>query len=122
MFGTQLRLQLRELVCAKLTGKRIFDRFWEVADQVGVPRNPYRLGFLQTIAVAETDARAEEEYAPHLEYAFRKGLGTIPPHTLGLPGGIDIRGVEALIRDPSDSASINKCSTSLSANSWMRAS
>ncbi len=24
---------------AKLTGKRIFDRFWEIADQVGVPRN-----------------------------------------------------------------------------------
>jgi alkanesulfonate monooxygenase SsuD/methylene tetrahydromethanopterin reductase-like flavin-dependent oxidoreductase (luciferase family) len=87
---------------AKLTGKRIFDRFWDVADQVGVPRNPYRLGFLQTIAVAETDERAEAEYGPHLEYAFRKGLGAIPPEKLGLPGGIDIRGVEALVKDPGD--------------------
>lgn len=87
---------------AKLTGKRIFDRFWEIADQVGVPRNPYRLGFLQTIAVAETDARAEEEYAEHLEYGFRKGLGSIPPELLGLPGGIDIRGVQALVKDPGD--------------------
>ena len=60
---------------AKLTGKRIFDRFWEIADQVGVPRNPYRLGFLQTIAVAETDERAEQEYAKHLEYGVPQGPG-----------------------------------------------
>jgi alkanesulfonate monooxygenase SsuD/methylene tetrahydromethanopterin reductase-like flavin-dependent oxidoreductase (luciferase family) len=87
---------------AKLTGKRIFDRFWEIADQVGVPRNPYRMGFLQTIAVAETDERAEIEYGKHLEYAFRKGLGSIPAHKLGLPGGIDIHGVQALLKDPGD--------------------
>jgi len=87
---------------AKLTGKRIFDRFWEIADQVGVPRNPYRLGFLQTIAVSETDERAEQDYAEHLEYAFRKGLGSIPMEKLALPGGIDIRGVQALLKDPGD--------------------
>ncbi len=87
---------------AKLTGKRIFDRFWEIAEQVGVPRNPYRLGFLQTIAVAETDERAEQEYAKHLEYGFRKGLGSIPMEKLSLPGGIDIRGVQALVKDPGD--------------------
>ncbi|MQA82830.1 MAG: LLM class flavin-dependent oxidoreductase [Streptosporangiales bacterium] len=87
---------------AELTGKRIFDRFWELADQVGVPRNPYRLGFLQTVAVAETDERAEQEYAEHLEYGFRKGLGSIPPEKLGLPGAIDIRGVQALLKDPGD--------------------
>ena len=87
---------------AKLTGKRIFDRFWEIADQVGVPRNPYRLGFLQTVAVAETDEQAEQDYAAHLEYGFRKGLGSIPTEKLGLPGGIDIRGVQALLKDPGD--------------------
>jgi alkanesulfonate monooxygenase SsuD/methylene tetrahydromethanopterin reductase-like flavin-dependent oxidoreductase (luciferase family) len=87
---------------AKLTGKRIFDRFWEIADQVGVPRNPYRLGFLQTVAVSETDERAEQEYGEHLEYAFRKGLGSIPMEKLALPGNIDIRGVQALLKDPGD--------------------
>lgn len=87
---------------AKLTGKRIFDRFWEIADQVGVPRNPYRLGFLQTIAVAETDERAEIEYAAHLEYAFGTGFGAIPPQKIAMPGGIDIRGVQALVKDPGD--------------------
>lgn len=87
---------------AKLTGKRIFDRFWEIADQVGVPRNPYRMGFVQTIAVAETDERAEQDYAAHLEYAFRKGIGSIPREGMMLPGGIDIRGVQALLKDPGD--------------------
>jgi alkanesulfonate monooxygenase SsuD/methylene tetrahydromethanopterin reductase-like flavin-dependent oxidoreductase (luciferase family) len=87
---------------AKLTGKRIFDRFWEIADQVGVPRNPNRLGFVQTIAVSETDARAEADYGKHLEYGFRTGLGSVPMEKLALPGGIDIRGVQALLKDPGD--------------------
>lgn len=87
---------------AKLTGKRIFDRFWEIADQTGVPRNPYRLGFVQTIAVSETDESAEAEYGKHLEYAFRKGLGSLPKEKLVLPGGIDIRGVQAILKDPGD--------------------
>lgn len=87
---------------AKLTGQRIFDRFWDIADEVGVERNPYRMGFLQTIAVAETDAAAERLYGEHAEYAFRKGLGSIPPGRLALPGGLDIRGVQALLRDPAD--------------------
>lgn len=87
----------------KLTGKRIFPRFWEIAEQLDVPRNPYRVGFLQTIAISETDERAEQEYGTHVEYAFRKGLGSIPREKLGLPGGIDIRGVEAMMKDPGDS-------------------
>ncbi|WP_168790123.1 LLM class flavin-dependent oxidoreductase [Paraburkholderia aromaticivorans] len=96
---------------AKLTGKRIFDRFWEAADQIGVSRNPYRMGFVQTIAVAETDAQAEEDYAKHLEYSFRKGLGSIPVEKLGLPGGIDIRGVEALVKDPGDFGMVDRLRT-----------
>ena len=96
---------------AKLTGKRIFDRFWEIADQVGVPRNPYRLGFLQTIAVSETDERAEQEYGEHLEYGFRKGLGSIPMEKLALPGNIDIRGVQALLKDPGDFGLYNQMKT-----------
>jgi alkanesulfonate monooxygenase SsuD/methylene tetrahydromethanopterin reductase-like flavin-dependent oxidoreductase (luciferase family) len=87
---------------AKLTGKRIFDRFWDLADQVGVPRNPYRLGFVQTVAIADTDAEAERDYGKHIEYTFRKGLGAIPPERLAVPGGIDIRGVRALLTDPAD--------------------
>jgi alkanesulfonate monooxygenase SsuD/methylene tetrahydromethanopterin reductase-like flavin-dependent oxidoreductase (luciferase family) len=87
---------------SKLTGERIFGRFWEIADQIGVPRNPYRVGFMQTVAVAETDERAEREYAQHLVHLFRHGTGAVPPDRRLLPGGIDIRGVRALLKDPGD--------------------
>lgn len=86
----------------KLTGKRIFDRFGEIAARLGKPVNPYQIGFMQTIAVAETDAQAEELYAPHAEYFFRKALGGIAMNRLALPGGIDIKGLEFIMRDPSD--------------------
>src|SRR5262249_8435727 len=40
----------------------------------GREANPYRAGFLQLVAVADTDARAEELYARHVEY-----LSQVPP-------------------------------------------
>jgi alkanesulfonate monooxygenase SsuD/methylene tetrahydromethanopterin reductase-like flavin-dependent oxidoreductase (luciferase family) len=85
-----------------LTGKRIFDRFWEIAEQKGRDQNPYRLAFLQTVCVADTDAEAERLYGQHLETHFRNGLGAIPGPAFALPGYIDIRGVEAIVRDPGD--------------------
>ena len=85
-----------------LTGRRIFDRFWDIADQKGRDHNPYRLAFLQTVCVADTDAEAEKLYSEHLETHFRNGLGAIPAPAFALPGYIDIRGVEAIVRDPGD--------------------
>lgn len=87
---------------SKLTGRRIFDRFGAVAEQLGKKPNPFQIGFMQTIAIAETDAEAERLYAPHAEYFFRKALGSIPLQRLMLPGSIDIRGLEFVLRDPSD--------------------
>ncbi|WP_018348355.1 LLM class flavin-dependent oxidoreductase [Longispora albida] len=87
---------------ANLTARRIFPRYWEIADSLGVPRNPFRVGFLQTIGVAATDAEAERIYAGPAEYAFRKGLGSIPSEKLLIPGGLDIRGLQALLSDPAD--------------------
>ena len=86
----------------KLTGQRIFDRFWSIADEKEVEANPFRVAYLQVVAVGASDADAERRYGPHLEYFFRKGLGCIPPNWLALPGNIDIRGLEAVVRDPSD--------------------
>jgi alkanesulfonate monooxygenase SsuD/methylene tetrahydromethanopterin reductase-like flavin-dependent oxidoreductase (luciferase family) len=85
-----------------LTARRIFDRFWDIADQEGVPRNPYRVGFVQSVVVSETDERAEVEYGDYIENAFRHGTGSVPMHYLGLPGYIEPRGIEALLRDPGD--------------------
>lgn len=95
----------------KVTGRRIFDRFWEIADRLGKDANPYRLGFMQTVCVADTDAKAEALYAKHAEYFFRKGIGSIPMERLALPGGIDIRGVEAIMRDPGDFGIYSKMRT-----------
>jgi alkanesulfonate monooxygenase SsuD/methylene tetrahydromethanopterin reductase-like flavin-dependent oxidoreductase (luciferase family) len=85
-----------------LTAHRIFDRFWEIADTQGVPRNPHRVGFVQSVVVSETDERAEVEYGRHVENAFRQGPGSVPLHYMGLPGYVEPRGVEAMLRDPGD--------------------
>lgn len=95
----------------KLTGRRIFDRFGAIAEQMGKTRNPFQIGFMQSIAVAETDAEAERIYGPHIEYFFRKGLGSIPANRLMLPGGIDIRGLEFVLRDPADFGMYEKMRT-----------
>ena len=70
----------------KLTGRQVFDRYWELADELGRDRNPYRLAFLQVVAVSETDERAEQEYARHLEAHYRSGLGAIPHTAMAVPG------------------------------------
>ncbi len=95
----------------KVAGRRIFDRFWETVEQAGKEANPYRLGFMQTVCVADTDAKAEKLFAEHAEYFFQKGIGSIPMHRLALPGGIDIRGVEAIMRDPGDFGIYSKMKT-----------
>lgn len=86
----------------RLTGRRIFDRYWEIAQKLGKDINPHRLAFLQVVLVADTDAEAERLYRDHLETHFRTSLGSIPPTGLGLPGYIERPGVEGLIRDPGD--------------------
>lgn len=86
----------------KITGRRIFDRFREIASQAGQEDNPYQIGFMQMIAVAETDAEAERLYAPHAEFFFRNCLGGLGINRLMLPGGIDINGLEFIFRDPKD--------------------
>jgi alkanesulfonate monooxygenase SsuD/methylene tetrahydromethanopterin reductase-like flavin-dependent oxidoreductase (luciferase family) len=85
-----------------LTAHRIFDRYWTMAEERGISANPYRVGFVQTCAVGETDERAEREYGPYLEAAFRQGVGNIPGPFLALPGYVERAGVEALLRDPGD--------------------
>jgi alkanesulfonate monooxygenase SsuD/methylene tetrahydromethanopterin reductase-like flavin-dependent oxidoreductase (luciferase family) len=87
---------------ATLTAHRIFDRFWEIAEQHGSPPNPYRVSFVQSVVVSETDERVEQEYGSYVESAFRQGPGSVPLHYMGLPGYVDIRGVQAMLQDPGD--------------------
>jgi alkanesulfonate monooxygenase SsuD/methylene tetrahydromethanopterin reductase-like flavin-dependent oxidoreductase (luciferase family) len=84
----------------KLVGRQVFDRYWELAEQVGRDKNPYRLAFLQVVAVSETDERAEKEYAKHLEAHYRAGIGSIPPVGYALPGYAEPAGIEYMLRNP----------------------
>ena len=43
----------------KAGSKRVMDGFWEFVDKNGIDPNPYRAGFLQLVAVSETDEQAE---------------------------------------------------------------
>ncbi len=72
------------------TGKRIMDGFWEFVDREGIAPNPYRAGFLQLVAVSETDEKAEQEYFPHIRYFYDKCLH-IAPELLAIPGHQDYR-------------------------------
>ncbi len=50
------------------------DGFWKEMDRLGYDDNPYRAGFLQLVCVSETDQKAEEEYAEHVDYFYKKCL------------------------------------------------
>lgn len=52
--------------------------FWERMAQLGKDANPYRGGFLQLVAVAESDAAAERDYARHADYFYNRCLHVYP--------------------------------------------
>lgn len=68
--------------------KKNVDKYWERLDELGKDPNPYRLGFLQLVLVAETDAKAEEQYFEHVKYFYEKSLHT-PLHFFMAPGHVD---------------------------------
>jgi alkanesulfonate monooxygenase SsuD/methylene tetrahydromethanopterin reductase-like flavin-dependent oxidoreductase (luciferase family) len=75
------------------------DGYWDVVTKKGLERNPYRAGFLQLVAVSETDAKAEEEYARHVEYFYHKCLH-VPAQWFAPPGNQDYRSLLAAQRNP----------------------
>jgi len=70
--------------------KGVMDGFWEFVGKSERDSNPYRAGFLQLLVVSETDARAEEEYYPHIRYFYDKCLH-IAPEFAAPPGHQDYR-------------------------------
>ena len=59
-------------------GKLVMDGFWKKAAEMNVEPNPYHAGFLQLVAVAETESEATEKYGPHGEYFYNKMLHIYP--------------------------------------------
>jgi alkanesulfonate monooxygenase SsuD/methylene tetrahydromethanopterin reductase-like flavin-dependent oxidoreductase (luciferase family) len=77
--------------------KQVMDGFWEFSDKNGHPRNPFRAGFAQIVAVADTDAEAEKLYAKHMEYFYGKCLH-VPTQYWGLPGHQDYKSLSEGVR------------------------
>jgi alkanesulfonate monooxygenase SsuD/methylene tetrahydromethanopterin reductase-like flavin-dependent oxidoreductase (luciferase family) len=55
-------------------GKVVMDGFWNKADELGVVKNPYQAGFLQLVAVAESESEVADKFGPHGEYFYNKML------------------------------------------------
>ncbi len=66
-------------------GKATMDGFWAEMDRLGKDRNPYRAGFAQTVAVAESHDQAMDMYAEAAEYFFGRCLH-IDPRFAAPPG------------------------------------
>jgi alkanesulfonate monooxygenase SsuD/methylene tetrahydromethanopterin reductase-like flavin-dependent oxidoreductase (luciferase family) len=72
------------------SSQAVMDRFWQRAEENGRDANPYRGAFLQLVGVADTDEQAEEQFAEHVEYFYKKGLHA-PPQYLAPPGYSDYK-------------------------------
>jgi alkanesulfonate monooxygenase SsuD/methylene tetrahydromethanopterin reductase-like flavin-dependent oxidoreductase (luciferase family) len=55
-------------------GKALLDGYWETIGRLGIEPNPYRAGFLQLVAVSESDAQAEADYFEHAKYFYSNCL------------------------------------------------
>ena len=66
-------------------GKSTMDGFWAEMDRLGKDRNPYRAGFAQTVAVAESRQQAIDLYTEAAEYFFGRCLH-IDPRFAAPPG------------------------------------
>jgi alkanesulfonate monooxygenase SsuD/methylene tetrahydromethanopterin reductase-like flavin-dependent oxidoreductase (luciferase family) len=75
-------------------GMSVMKSFWEELDRLRKDDNPYRAGFLQFVAVSETDEQAERDYAEHAEYFYNRCLH-IYPGFADAPGYRTLRTVKA---------------------------
>jgi alkanesulfonate monooxygenase SsuD/methylene tetrahydromethanopterin reductase-like flavin-dependent oxidoreductase (luciferase family) len=59
-------------------GRATMDGYWAEMDRLGKDRNPYRAGFAQTVAVAESRQQAIDLYTDAAEYFFLRCLHVDP--------------------------------------------
>jgi alkanesulfonate monooxygenase SsuD/methylene tetrahydromethanopterin reductase-like flavin-dependent oxidoreductase (luciferase family) len=75
-------------------GKMVMDGFWKKNDELGADRNPYKAGFLQLVAVADSEQEAADKFGPHGEYFYNKMLHVWPGFA-DAPGYRTLKTVEA---------------------------
>ena len=78
-------------------GRLVMDGFWNQVAEMGAEPNPYRAGFLQLVAVSESDAQAEEEYAEAASYFFNRALHVYNGFS-DAPGYRSLRSLQAGLR------------------------
>lgn len=61
-----------------IRGKQLLDTYWERVAERNADASPYRAGFAQFIAVADTDAEAERLYGKHVDYFYNRCLHIYP--------------------------------------------
>ena len=83
-------------------GQTVMNGFWEEVDRRGTEPNPYRAGFLQLVAVSETDEQIDE-YAPYIDYFYKKCLHT-PAYFANAPGYRTIKSVRSGISSAASQA------------------
>ena len=84
-------------------GEEVMKGYWNAIDHLGVDNNPYRGGFLQLVAVADTDAQAEKLYSPHVDYFYDKCLH-IAPGFADAPGYRTVATIQAGLQSQFGSA------------------
>lgn len=85
------------------SAKGLMQGFWDVIEGHGLDDNPYRAGFAQFIAVADTDAEAERLYGQHIVNFYNKSMH-IPSHFQAPPGYLSKKSFLSLL-EKSQSAS-----------------
>ncbi len=69
--------------------------YWEAVDRNGRDQNPYRAGYLQLLAISETDAKAEKEYSEAASYFYHRCLH-VPDYFAVAPGYMTLKSIKAL--------------------------
>ena len=88
------------------SGKAVMSRFWDEVARRGAEPNPYRAGFLQLVAVSETDEQVDE-YAPYIEYFYKKCLH-VPGYFADAPGYRTIKSLKSRIGSSAEKARVQQ--------------
>jgi alkanesulfonate monooxygenase SsuD/methylene tetrahydromethanopterin reductase-like flavin-dependent oxidoreductase (luciferase family) len=90
-------------------GRATMDGFWAEMARLGKDRNPYRAGFAQVVAVAETREKALELYSKPAEYFFNRCLHIDP--RFASPAGYSTEatqraGLESMVKKAANAQSL----------------
>lgn len=88
--------------------------YWDVIEKAGKEPNPYRMGFIQFIGVADTDAEAERLYSDAALYFYNRCLHVHPGFGVA-PGYSSIKTIRKGVRSMAATAASQK---EFSAMTW----